>query len=1666
MHMKRKRVAALTAALLILVTLFGTFQGASRTASAKENAAGMRSDGAPPGVYLGDEIYRLELNGNNLDEALKWGIRNYIADAAAGQTVIVQRPSGPVSVNIVDTTDVDGGWLENGISMNGTGGRASVAFQANHLWRGADGTPVYCFDIAADDAGERTARNWEDIPDSFIDKERAGAAFRMASWYSANNFANLKSVLPQIVREAVSQLPGVPATPADVLIAALQNNTNALQSMVQRAVWIYMHDGTASTNHYVREYTPANTVIVKGEVVTSPESCRAEVYNTGELIDFPAMIGIGIGNGSPAETPGIISSGAVPGSITSPNAVGGQILIFAGPVTGYLRAIKQSAEAGITEGNRMYPLNGIRFGVFRDEACTEAALDDRGQAVTLTAGADGRTQTVELPVGAYWIREEAASLHGWAPAAEAVRTEITAENTAEAPVEIRVTNTPVYAAPGLLLTKIDAETGQPVPQGTASLEGAEFTVRYFDAEEPSGTPVRTWVFRTDAGGEVRLDAEHLASGDELYTDPDGHTVIPLGTLTVQETGEPEGYLPDSSVYTIHVTQATDGTARVEMPGNVSSLRVSEQIRRMNLRILKLDIDGNAMPGIPFRIDRLTAAGEVAESREAVTGRNGILDTSRADCGVWFGEPSARSSAETSERGALIYADYRISELPCAANSGHDLPTREVPLASGGLFEDGSVYDMGAAFIDLEVHPESDLLDALSGTKCASVGEKVTLTDTFRYDHLKTTETYRLETEIVWRSADGGQTRPLGSGSITFTPPAVDATQTAGGIIANTVTVPAAGLSGGAFHAVDRLYLVSGTGEILLTAHNEDLSDPRQSVGLPMLATDARDTRTGNHVGACTTEARIEDVVTYENLAHGGLYVIEGTLRDAETGDAVLGADGQSLTVTKVLRINDRLPEVIERDGIAAGPSSGQVTMPAFEFDASDAGGRTYVVTEILRDHDTGEIVFEHADLTDEAQTIRYPGVATQAADETSGDRVGSYGSGLGITDTLQLTNLTVGENYYAAGTLLDRESGETMRHADGSPVTARTEEFTADSREMTVRVSFDLSGTEGISASGNPEETRYDLAGRTLVCFEELYCGNAAVGRHCDPEDEGQAVHFPEIATTATAADTQDHVTGGHEETTVTDAVSYANLLTDGREYTVSGYLVDRESGAPLLIGGERVTAETAFVPEQPEGIVTLTFDFDAAALAGTTLVAFEELSYRDTRIAVHADLRDESQTIYIPEIRTRAHDARTGTDHTRSDGEAVLIDTVTYTDLLPGRAYTLRGTLVDQTTGEPTPADGERITSELIFTPESSSGSVDMTFTFDASLLRGTTVVAFEELYCGDVLIAAHADTGDADQTDHIPEIATTAVFADTQDHISEPDAEETVVDTVVYRGLKPNTKYTLTGILTDRATGDPLLVNGRPVTNSVTFVTDSADGEQGGAGRNRASVSGSVELSFTFDASAAAGTTAVAFETLSHNGREVAVHADLEDEDQTVCIPRISTQAADRASGTQTLRLGTRSVLADTVRFEGLLPGREYVIRGVLMDQATGEPVSDEGLIVGETVFTPDASSGEAEVVFHVNTTRLHGHALVVFERLYLTEDADRIIARHEDIHDASQTVTVPERAAVPTGDETPVRTILGIAVSSGAALTICTVCMRNRGRKNGRDGKHGRKETRAAR
>ena len=1097
---------------------------------------------------------------------------------------------------------------------------------------------------------------------------------------------------------------------------------------------------------------------------------------------------------------------------------------------GYLTLHKDSSNKTLTDANDCYSLAGAEYGVYTDSNCSN-------KVATLTTNASGNANTVSLNPGRYYVKETKAP-KGYFTDSQVYTADVSGANRESSPVKLSVSDNPANDPIAMLLGKYDGQKtyngAGNLPQGSATLAGAEFTVDYYatldyksydDLKKADIESTRSWTFKTDADGFSYFDTEHFVSGDAFFYNGQNNICIPRGTVVIRETKAPAGYVKsdDVSFQKIQENPTTDAVRTYNVP------KVAEQVYRSDIEFTKKADNGSAhLAGVPFKVTSLTTG----ESHIAVTDENGYFSSASS----WNAHDS-----NTNANDWALTASGTIDSTKLDANAGF-------------WFGNNSVLDGNGTTSTSDAVKADNKLGALPF-------------DTYSVEELRC-------------SANEGYA-----------------------LINTTVTVTR-----------DAKTIDLGT-----------FDDPE-----PEIHTTAYDASDSDHyVGVGTV--KISDKVEYSHLVAGKTYTVIGELHDAATGDAVT-VNGQAITAEKTFTAED---------------SAGSVTLD-YTFDSYDLKGKTLVVYETLTDA-KGAKLAEHRDKSDVSQqvTVLTPKLSTSAVDDADNDKSVTAEGDVTVTDYVRYTGLTAGQTYTLSGTLMDKSTKKAFVDADGNPVTA-TAGFTADAESgiATMTFTFDASGIK---------------TGTKLVAFETVATNGIEIAVHKDINDIDQTVTVkaPVIGTTAVDAADGDKTVTGEENVAVRDTVHYSNV-TPGKTYKVIGTLYEKvldKNGKVTKKAfkdkdGTPITAEANFTAEDSYGNVDVTFYFDGSSLKeGTSLVAFESLSYNDKEIASHADVNDSGQTVIItkPKLSTTATDALDGDKNLIGEDNATIADTVHYMNVTPGKTYKVSGTLYEKVTdrdGKVTKkqlldADGNPVTAETEFVPETSFGDVDVTFTFDASDLKAKDkVVAFESLSLNGKELASHADIEDKSQTVTItkPTLSTTAVDGLDADKNLIGEGDVTIVDTVKYKNVTPGKTYKVSGTLYEKVTAKDgkvskkqlLDADGNPVTAETEFVPEDTYG--------------TVDVTFTFDGSLLKDNTpVVAFESLSYKDKEIASHSDIEDEDQTVTMhtSEIGTTATDKLDGDKTVIADAESTVTDKVEYDHVLTGKAYTMAGILMDAKTGLPV-----------------------------------------------------------------------------------------------------------------------------
>ena len=1274
------------------------------------------------------------------------------------------------------------------------------------------------------------------------------------------------------------------------------------------------------------------------------------------------------------------------------------------PKTGYLRIHKTSSDPALTDGNSCYNFTNITYKIYSDSSCTT-------EVQTLYLDQDGYSQSVELTEGTYYIKETDAVNSGYALDTNVYTVTVTAGTTFDAPQTWSTKDAPLNDPLGIVINKINSD-------GTtaADLSGAEYTITYYPKQYTSVAEIAAdtdpevkptvWVIQTkkhsDGSYYASLRDECIvpnsnSAGAVFGKNHTGTYVIPLGTITVEETKAPEGFTKDGAIVSSAKTGATiSGTNNVYLfqfvdensavylkSGNALSTSLDDETA-VTLTYAELQINGSPkMEKHDFELSKKATMG--GTSFEGISFEIYCLDDSVAIGNDTYTKGQTITTVTSDEEGNIDVGmqfpvgHYAVREK--AANNYYTMTTDQIH------YFDVVEYQ-GEAFIQYESDTNAvTFMDRVVRGDLSFVKKNSDTDEALAYIPFRITNNTTGETHYILTDANGNFTSATGKTTNTnandvvlsqygdkdvIPQSVVDSLAKDAGLwfgIGSEGTMTAANDSYSSFvygtytitelktEATRSMKMYTSTFTIDTDGKVLDLGTVNN---VPMRIKTTLVDVNGEHFTEATSTVTLTDHVAYKNLDTDKTYTLTGTL---------YVKDGDALTEMMTETVDFQPTETSGTQDVT------------FTFDASELVGKSVVAFEELSVN--GEFCAEHKDKDDENQTVTFPGIQTTARDNVTEDHVSNATDSITIVDTVAYTGLKKGDTYTVTGTLMDAETGEAALDDDGNAITA-SKEFTALSADENIDITFTFAGVS--------------LAGKTLVAFEQIDHDGKKYAVHADINDKGQTVYIPKIRTKALDANTGLNQVKADSNVTVVDTVTYTHLLP-GKTYVMKGVLMT-SAGNALMVNGKTITASTEFVPTTPDGTVDVIFTFDASVVAPKTVVAFETLTYKKIQIAVHADIEDKDQTVYIPKVRTTAIADDTKDHVTEAKKEVTIVDTVSYEGLEVDREYTVKGVLMNKATGKAITVNGKEVTAESTFTAKAQKGTVDVTFTFDGSALEDTLIVVLETLYTEGKKVGVHADIEDDAQTVYLPKIRTNAKDAVTEIDHTETLPKAKIIDTVSYSSLLPGKEYTVTGILMNKKTGEPVLIDGKKVTAGTTFVAEKAEG--------------SVEVVFEFDASAIAGTTVVAFESMEYKGIEVAVHADIEDENQTVYIPDVHTTATATDTEDHVTGANKEVTITDEVALTGLKVGNEYTVKGVLMDKTTGkELLVDEEQIVSEETFVADKADMTITLTYTLDAYKLAGKTTVVFETLYtaVTEEMGVEVGRHHEIDDEGQTVYIPE-------------------------------------------------------
>ena len=1204
---------------------------------------------------------------------------------------------------------------------------------------------------------------------------------------------------------------------------------------------------------------------------------------------------------------------------------------------GDIRIIKTSANPDITNGSDCYSLQGAVYGIYSSKS---NAQNDRNRLDTLTTNANGNTgYSNNLEAGYTYFVKEITAPKGYALDTTVHSVTVTANRTAT----LNLTDEPQNDPISVILKKVDAYTGQEYAQGNAKLEGAEYTVRFYDGQyataaeaEASGSPTRSWVLRTDEDGYCYLDTPWLVSGDPFYYHG-GYVTLPIGTVLIQETKAPEGYFINDQVYVVHITENGNDQATI---GAYNAPVTPEYVLQGNIQIIKTTRTGR--------------------DQHAVMEDGAVFEIYLKSAGSYAAAAATDKALVTTDANGIAFA----ADLPYGTYTVHQVsgwpgsklaPDFDVTINTHGQTY---TYDIENERFYSEVQIVK--VDAVTGDPIpvAGVGFQIKYPDGTIYDFAGT--------DTWYTDSNGTLTLPeaLEYGEDYM---AIELNAPAGYVTPNApfmfdVTEAAATMAGGSPLVIVEIenqptqvdLVKEDNGGRFLSGARMQLLDVNGDVVDEWVSGAAAHTIYALSIGESYTLREVEAPAGYV-LANDVTFTVADT-----TGAQTITLVDKQVRVVKtdvlgtpisgaVLQILDAQDTVVEEwtstdkpyavSGLVAGQTYKlhEKTTPDGFVGAKDitftvtTTSETQVITMIDK-----QVLVEKVDTEDAPLS----GAKLQVLD-AAGTVIDEWVSG---TVAQAVTGLALGGTY----TLREVTAPDGYAKANDITFTVTNDDETQTITMVNKQVKVTKTDAEGTALSGAKLQI-LDSAGAKVDEWTSDSSAHAVKGLIV-----GQTYTLREASAPAgyaLAKDSTFTVTDDGKVQSITLVNKQVNITkTDAEGATLSGAKLQILDSAGAKV--DEWTSDSS--AHAVKGLIV-----------GQTYTIHEESApadyalTKDSTFTVTDDGKNQAISVVNKKVAIEKVDPYgnpfSGATIQILDKDGNKLDEWT-TD---GTAHIVKGL-----------KEGQTYTIHETEAPDGWLLAPDTTFTVSDDDKNQTVKFENEEK----------------------PVIKTTATVDDRHDALAKKDV--TLKDVVSYEKLIPGREYVVKGKLMDKATGKALLdKDGKEITSSVTFKPTAS--------------TGTVELTFTY--TPVPGSSTVVFEDLYRNNRLICTHADINDADQTVTYPSIKTKATI-GEKKEAYRTGSTMKITDVIEYSGLTVGKTYTVKGTLVDKKDGKALTLRGTetqITAETTFTPTESSGSVTVEFELPTNVITKTTeVVVYEEIY---DADYLIAEHEDVNDADQTVKI---------------------------------------------------------
>ena len=1250
--------------------------------------------------------------------------------------------------------------------------------------------------------------------------------------------------------------------------------------------------------------------------------------------------------------------------------VGGKVRVYRA-FAGSLELIKSSANQTVTNGNSCYSLEGAVYGLYQNGI----------EIARKTTDVNGYAKFENVTAGNYDLKEITPP-KGYALDKRTYPVTINSSQTTRVDVKDYPQSDPV----SILLGKVDKDTTQNMPQGSASLEDAEFTIKYYavhsdkDPAESGKKPVRTWVLKTNKDGKTAMVDSLKVSGDEFFKTSQGYNTLPLGTITIQETKAPKGYLLNEEIFVRQITSkgTTEGVETYNMP------TIEEEVIRGDIQLVKYG-ENNDEPGdsgadikkplkdIKFHLTSKTN-GDVYT---IITDENGFASTKQ------FGN---------SERGNLPFDTYTVTEESPYPEYDIIVPFEVT------VDEEGKTYSYILRNDTVDAPLSVQKVDKETGKVIPIAGAQFQILDEDKNPiTMKVHYPTPMEIDTFETDANGSFTLPekLEHGSYYL-----HETKAPEGYLLGIEDIPF--VVDQEFDWENPLSITypdaPAKGKIRVTKTDKETDKPIPS-------------------GAEFTVTAAEDITTPD----GTIRTEKGTVVATLTTDEKGKAETEALYLGKYVIKETKAP-----NGYLLNPKEFAVTLEYEDQETEIVYGDVTVPDEIAKgkiritktDKETNKPIPSGAEFTvTAAEDITTPDGTVRAEKGTVVATLTTDDKGKAETDKLYLGKYVIKETKAPEGYLLNPKEFEvTLAYKDQTteivygdvtvpdqPAKGKiriTKTDAETNKPIPLGAEFTVTAAEDVTTPDGTVRAEKGTVVATLTTddkgkaeTDKLYLGKYVIKETKAPE--GYLLNPKEFEVTLAYKDQTTEIVYGDVTVPNQPAKGQIEILKKDEE---TGNLL---SGAEFTVtAAEDITTPDGTVRAE-KGTVVDTIVTDTTGIARSKELYLGKYVVKETKQPIGFIRPNQTWDVELKYADQKTELVKENLTIKNQPTEIIIDKKETGTDKpLEGVKFVIWNKDKED------PIDPGMQHKEIYTTDK--NGKIRLLY-----LEPGNYAVAEVESIPGyawdDKMIYEFTITEDG-RVDG--EVSHTIPVGNDRTEITETNAinvstgmqdayavDLTVIDTVSMVNLMPNREYKLQLILADAKTGEPLKVKDQPsgdlLTTEKTFTADSSKMD--------------VDIQIEFEASPFAGRTIVAYEYLYQDGVEISRHEDPNDKKQQIYVKdklKLNTTAIDLISGTHEAIAKKDVTIRDNVDHFGLIKGQEYVLKGILMDQTTGKPLVINGKqITAEKSVQIETADGTVPIDFTLDASELNNRSIVVYEYLYHN---GQLIASHEDITDEDQTIT----------------------------------------------------------